>query len=360
MLFLIRLLLARTLFHPLEGLTWELRRQIFRAEGFRFSLRYLPKIALLTLQSAWQSYFSRRVEQRFGPEIAAATVRSPIFILGHYRSGTTHLHELMTLDTRYASPSRFQAYHSQSFLATERWFGPLNDLFMLPRRVQEDEIGLMNLSGLSPYMDWCFPESSLGYSRYLTFQGASPHEVAAWKKSLSWYLKALTIRHDKPILLKSPPHTARIRLILEVFPDAKFVHIRRNPFDVFASTVKLLKDLDPVFRLRVRRKPIDEGYVLDTYQAMYDSFLDDLPLIPDGNFSEIAFEDLEVAPVEQLKKIYRDLGLGAFEQVAPALETYMKSIDGYQKNRHARIDPATKARIVERWSRVFSAWNYLA
>ena len=360
MLFLIRLLLARTVFHPLEGLTWDLRKQIFRAEKFRFSLRYLPKIALLTLQSAWQTHFSRRVEQRFGSEIAATTVRSPIFILGHYRSGTTHLHELMALDARHASPSRFQAYHPASFLATERWFGPINDLFMLPRRVQEDEIGLMNLSGLSPYMDWCFPESRAGYSRYSTFRDASPEEAAAWKVALSWYLKALTVRHGKPILLKSPPHTGRIRLILDVFPDAKFIHIRRNPFDVFVSTVKLLKDLDPVFRLRVRRKPIDEEYVLNTYQTMYDALFDDLPLIPAGNFCEIAYEDLEVAPVEQLRKIYQDLGLGDFGLVAPALETYLKSIEGYQKNRHARIDPATKARIVERWSRVFSAWNYPA
>ncbi len=358
MLFSIRLFLAQNLFHPLEGLTWELRRQVFRDEGKRFSPRYWPKLILITLQSAWQTYFSRQVERKFGSAIASVPIQPPIFILGHYRSGTTHLHELMSLDPRFASPTRFQAYHPGSFLATERWCAPINDLFMLPRRVQEDEIALMNLCCRSPYLDWCFPAASIDYSKFLTFRRASDEEVALWKRTLRWYLGALSVRFGKPILLKSPPHTARIRLILDVFPDAKFVHIRRNPFDVFASTVKLLKDIEPVFQLQVRRGPIDEESVLRTYEKMYDAYFDDLANIPQGQFTEIAYEDLEVAPVEQLKKIYRDLDLGDFGEVESVVNNYLESIQGYEKNRHAGIDPSTRSRIAERWRKTFSAWGY--
>ena len=358
MLFLIRLLLARLLFHPLEGFTASALRETLRAEHYRISPRYWPKLGLLGLESVWQSHFHRKTRERFGARIAAVPVPAPVFILGHYRSGTTFLHELMALDSRFASPTRFQAYQAPSFLITEAWFAWFSDLFMLPRRVQEDEIALMNLTGLSPYMAWCFPESDRDYNRYSTFCRADRAEVEAWQAALRWYLGALTIRHARPLLLKSPPHTGRIRWILDAFPDARFVHIRRNPFDVYVSTIKLLRDLDPVFRLRVRRDADQSSAVLDTYQEMYDAFFDDLDQIPAGQFVEIAYEDLEEQPVEQLQTIYDTLNLGDFAPVEPILRRYLLSIAGYQKNRHKVIDPATRAQIASRWARAFDQWGY--
>ena len=351
-------MLARLLFHPLEGFSARSLRQTLRAEHYRISPRYWPKLGLLALESGWQSYFGRQTVEKFGAQIEAISVDAPIFILGHYRSGTTFLHELMALDPRFASPTRFQAYQAPSFLVTEAWFAWFSDLFMLPRRVQEDEIALMNLTGLSPYMAWCFPESERDYARYTTFRRADRAEVQAWQAALRWYLGALTVRHQKPLLLKSPPHTGRIRSILEVFPDARFVHIRRNPFDVYVSTVKLLKDLDTVFRLRVRRDPDQSSAVLDTYQEMYDAFFDDIDQIPPSQFVEIAYEDLEEHPVEQLQTIYATLNLGDFEPVEPAIRRYLDSIAGYQKNRHKLIDPGTRARIADRWARSFDRWGY--
>ena len=61
-------------------------------------------------------------------------------------------------------------------------------------------------------------------------------EVERWKAAFVRFLKKLTLEHDRPMLLKSPPHTGRIKLLLELFPDARFVHIRRNPYTVFQST----------------------------------------------------------------------------------------------------------------------------
>jgi len=44
---------------------------------------------------------------------------------------------------------------------------------------------------------------------------------------------------EKRLLLKSPVHTARIKLLLKLFPDAQFVYIHRNPYDVFRSAVNM-------------------------------------------------------------------------------------------------------------------------
>src|SRR6185312_2307462 len=236
MIYLFRLLLAMTLVHPLEGITFADWLRLLRRERFRIDPICWPRAGWLTGMSLWNSLAARTVERRFGPAIRATKVEAPVFILGHYRSGTTHLHELLSHDKRFASPNRFQTFNPRTFLGTESWLSPIVEPFMLPRRVQEDEVAFMVLTQLSPYMDWCFPRSRSGYGRYLTFRAAEPGEVATWSAAMERFLKTLTLKLGKPLILKSPPHTARMRLLLDIFPDARFIHIRRDPYAVFVST----------------------------------------------------------------------------------------------------------------------------
>ena len=358
MIFLFRLLLARHLVHPFEGVTFDDWRRLLRREGYRVDPECWPRAFWITAQALWNSYAARAVDRRSGAQVEAARVAAPVFILGHYRSGTTHLHELLHTDPRYASPNRFQTFNPKTFLGTERWLAPLVEPFMLPRRVQEDEIAYVVLTQLSPYMDWIFPRSRDGYDRYLTFRDAAPSEVAEWSAALEWFLKALTVKYERPLILKSPPHTARVRLILSLFPDARFVHIRRDPYAVFVSTVGLLKALRPVFGLQRSPRSIDEDAVLRIYRTMYDAYFDDVGLIPPGQLVEIAYEDLEHDRLGQLRMIYDRLGLGDFDEVRPAMETYIASIADYRKNRHRPLPEPTRAKIAEACARSFEAWGY--
>lgn len=358
MRFLIRYLLAATLFHPLEGVTFGAWLRLLRRERFRVSPLRWPRALWITGLSAWNSAARRTVERRFGAAVAATRVEAPVFVLGHYRSGTTFLHELLALDPRFASPNRFQTYNPATFLATERWLAPLVEPFMLPRRVQEDEVAYLVSTGLSPYMDWVFPRSPTGYERYLTFRDADPAEVAAWSKALAAFLKALTLRTGRPLIVKSPPHTARVRLIRAVFPDARFVHIRRDPYTVFVSTVGLLKAVRPVFRLQGGPRRVDTDAVLRVYKEMYDAYFDDRAEVPPGRLVEVAYEELERDPVGQLRAIYGGLGLGDFEAFRPRVEAYVASIAGYRKARHPELDGATKRQIAAAAARCFDAWGY--
>lgn len=358
MIFLLRLWLARNLVHPLEGVTFGDWRRLLRRERFRINPRYWPRAMAVTALSLWNSAAARAADRRFGAAIGATRVEAPVFILGHYRSGTTYLHELLAVDPRFASPNRYQAFNPRTFLATEPWLAPVVEPFMLPRRVQEDEIALMVLTQLSPYMDWCFPRSRSNYDRYLTFHDAEPAEVAAWSAALVRFLKTLTLHYRRPLILKSPPHTARVRLILSLFPDARFVHIRRDPYAVFVSTVGLLKAVRPVFRFQVGPRAVDVGAVLRTYTAMYDAYFADRALIPPGQLVEVPYEDLERDPVGQLRAVYDGLSLGDFETVRPALESYLASTAGYRKNRHPSLDDATRQRVAVACSQSFDAWGY--
>jgi hypothetical protein len=358
MLRLFRFLLAQTLVHLLEGVTFGDWLRLLRRERFRVDPICWTRALWISALSVWNSVAARAVERRYGAAIAATRVIAPIFILGHYRSGTTFLHDLMVTDRRFASPSRFQAFNPRTFLGTESWLAPIVEPFMLLRRVQEDEIAYLVLTQLSPYMDWCFPRSRVGYDRYLTFRDADPAEVAAWSSALVGFLKALTLKTGRPLILKSPPHTARVRLILEQFPDARFVHIRRDPYAVFVSTVGLLKAVRPIFRLQRGPRQIDVEAVLRTYTTMYDAYFADRALIPPGQLVEVAYEDLERDPMGQLRTIYDGLALGDFEAVRPAIEAYLATIGGYRKARYPALDDATRRRIAEAWSRNFETWGY--
>jgi hypothetical protein len=358
MLFALRLLLAQTLVHPLEGITLSDWFRLLRRERFRIDPVCWPRAAWISAMGLWNEVAARAVRRRYGAAIEATRVVAPVFVLGHYRSGTTFLHELLVTDPRYASPNRFQTFNPHTFLATERWLAPVLEPFMLPRRVQEDEVAYVNMTQLSPYMDWLFPRSELGYEHYLTFRGAEPAEVAAWSASLARFLKALTLASGRPLVLKSPPHTARVRLLLELYPDARFVHIRRDPYAVFISTLGLLRALRPVFRLQRGPKTIDVGAVLRTYATMYDAYFKDRARVPEGQLVEIAYEDLERDPIGRLRAIYSALALGDFEVVRPAIEAYLASIAGYQKNRHPVIAEETRRQIAEAWGRFFEAWGY--
>jgi omega-hydroxy-beta-dihydromenaquinone-9 sulfotransferase len=122
-----------------------------------------------TAVSASNSVNARIERWRCGRQIEAARVEIPLFILGHYRSGTTHLHNPLALDPQFAAPTLFQVFNPHTFLTTERLAAPVADSIIARRRYKdemaqgaempsEDEFALCTMTGLSPYMAWCFPE----------------------------------------------------------------------------------------------------------------------------------------------------------------------------------------------------------
>ena len=126
------------------------------------------------------------------------------------------------------------------------------------------------------------------------------------------------MRSPRRIVLKSPPHTFRIKILLEMFPKARFLHIIRNPYVIFPSTINLWKRL---YRNDGLQVPTYEGldeHVFATFSRMYEVFERDRKLIPAGQFCEVRYEDLVAQPIEQIERVYDELNLGGFETVRPA------------------------------------------
>jgi omega-hydroxy-beta-dihydromenaquinone-9 sulfotransferase len=361
--------IARHVAHPLQGMTLGVWWAMLRRHGFAVDLKHSPRALFGTGVSASNSVGAWMERRRYGAQIRAARVEAPLFVLGHYRCGTTHLHNLLALDTRLAAPTFFHVLNPHTFLSTERWAAPVIDRLVVRRRYQdamalgagvpsEDEFATCTMTGLSPYMSWCFPEDGAMYERYLTFRDVSEDEIERWESALATFLKKVTLRYGRPLVLKSPPHTARIRRLLALFPDARFVHIHRDPYRVFQSTRHMIRVGQPFYHLR--EAPLQDGddRIISVYTEMYDAYFEERGLIPQGRLCDVSYENLEREPIGVMQSIYQALGLPGFEDLGPRLEDYLGTIDGYQKNRHDELPEPVRARIAHDWGRSFDEWGY--
>ncbi|HJZ57978.1 MAG TPA: sulfotransferase, partial [Gemmataceae bacterium] len=294
----------------------------------------------------------------------------PIFVLGHWRTGTTLLHEYLVLDPRHTSPTTLQCVAPAHFLLTEGLFKRYGN-FMVPDRrpmdnmavgwdrPQEDEFALCLLGLPSPYADLAFPNRLPVYPGSLDLSGLCPPQLEAWKRNFHRFLQLLTFRDPRRLVLKSPPHTARVKVLLELFPDARFVHIVRDPYVVFPSTVNLWKSLARKHGLQT---PRDEAAIREKvfreFRVIYDRLEEARPLIPAGRFHEVRYEELVKDPVGRMREVYSGLGLDGFEAYRPKLDEYLKQTAGYETNRY-QIGEADRAEVTARWGDVIRRYGYV-
>jgi hypothetical protein len=343
--------------------------RVLRQNRFRVAPRYWPRAAAITLSSLLNSVQARWEEWRYGGKICKAKVHPPLFILGIWRSGTTHLHNLLARDARFACPNTYQVFFPRTFLSTERAGARVLGFFMPRRRPQdnvamridepqEDEFALCSLTGHSVMLGWAFPHNRDFYDRYLTFRNVPRAEVAEWQGALAYFVQKLSFKHGRPIVLKSPAHTCRIQLLLETFPDARFVHIRRNPLAVFQSTLHMYHKVLPYWSLQRPDLSALEDYIARQYREVYDAFFDERELIPSGRFHELAYESLETDPVGQLRSLYETLSLPDFAPAEAAVRQYLASLSDYRKNAFSELNVELRQRLSREWRRCFEAWGY--
>ena len=141
-----------------------------------------------------------------------------------------------------------------------------------PTEAQEDEFALCVASLCSPYLGWWFPRSAGLFERYLTFRDVPDADLAQWKSAFVTLAQKLSLRYARPLVFKSPTHTCRIKLLLELFPDARFVHIHRDPYIVFQSMRRLFHTAIAASRLQVTNERDIDEQILRTGATMYERF----------------------------------------------------------------------------------------
>jgi hypothetical protein len=297
--------------------------------------------------------------------------RPPVFLVGHWRSGTTHLHNLMSRDPRFgyltftetAMPLdmlgpkvRIARRLIDRALPEDRGFDKVKLALDEP---QEEEMALGNLNPIGYYNIYCFPaEMERHRDRALFFEGADERERRRFQRNYAWFLRKVNYaKGGRPLLFKNPPSTTRMPLILESYPEAQFVHIVRNPWEVYASTRQHFARVFHAFAWQSFAEVDLVAYTLETYERLMRRYLADRESLPPGQLVETRYEDVVSDPLGEVRRIYGELGIDAEAEALRAIEDYADGLGGYERNAH-RITEAEAAQVRERWGFAFEAWGY--
>jgi hypothetical protein len=340
---------------------------------YRVDPTYVHRAAFVGGLALGTSVMGRIEDARFGRKLANTEIDpEPLFVIGHWRSGTTHLHNLLGRLPGHTYPTVYQCIFPTCFLSTENVVPSLTAKLMDDTRTYdnvkhgwneaaEDEIALAKMTGLSPYIAFMFPGNSLEYERYVDFVECRRDEKEAWKEAFRYFLKKIMLQTGGDrVVVKSCTHTARIRLILEMFPNAKFVHIHRHPYEVYASTLHMRShtDWENFFHL-----PEQDPEVLRSQQTLllgqriFDRVTQDRHLIPEGNLIEVPYEELCGNELATVQRIYEQFDLPGWHRAEPVLADYVAGLSGYKRNK-LRLPKKARAQVYDHWRASFDAYGY--
>jgi omega-hydroxy-beta-dihydromenaquinone-9 sulfotransferase len=283
----------------------------------------------------------------------------PIFILGHWRSGTTHLHYILHQDLQFGTLSNYQAFLFNIALLSRtslKWIlGPLmpptrpqdNTVFDLNKPAEEEQ-PLSTMSTRTGMHTWHFPKDTSYFRKYNLFQGITAKEKKAWQRAYTKCLQNISFfNNGKKLVLKNPHNTSRVKELLELFPNAKFIFIHRDPIEVFLSTRHLYKAMvSSQFLQEVSATSIDDK-IIDNYKEIIGKYLKERQLIPAGNLIEMSYHELLQSPYTEVERIYRTLNLPNYDQAKPEIHSYLNSTIKYETNDYSDLSESYKSKLMK-------------
>ncbi len=274
---------------------------------------------------------------RENPELGAAPVKAPLFILGLPRSGTTFLHALLAEDPENLVPRNWQTIYPAP---RQPDFAPARD-----KRARAVDRQLKFFAGLTPEFPAVHPVTadspqecseitahvfqSLRFDtifrvpRYLRWLDHRGHldAYAFHKKFLQFLQAGLTPRRW---VLKCPDHVFAVDEILETYPDARFVVVHRDPLRVFGSVAHLtgilrrpfVKQVDPAeIGAQVAERWIDGAERLVAFDRRED--------VPASRKIHLHYHELVADPMAAVARIYGQVGLAASNQALAAMQAFL-------------------------------------
>jgi len=354
---------------PLVGSSRSIIREVFKGNKvdpkYKFKVRITYILVTVTSAFHWiDNLWFRKKLRKF------VFKAPPLFIIGHWRSGTTFLHNLLTKDPDAAYTTTYQCVFPDN-LKSKWLFKTFMRIFMPRVRPgdnleisasfpQEDEYGMSNLTHRSFYHFFYFPSSYRSlYKNYIRFETLSEKEKEDWKKLYrKLVIKALINTGRSRIILKNPINTGRMLNLLDLFPEAKFVHIIRNPVIVYLSTKKFFSQLFPTLNLELFSDDEISEMILEVYESMMQDYLEDKKQIDPDRLLEIRYEELVEGPIQNLEHIYTKFNYSNFQRLKPVFENYLDSIEGYQIDTYT-MSQQELDRIMEHLGFAMKHWNYM-
>ncbi|QGJ71464.1 Sulfotransferase [Planctomycetales bacterium 10988] len=290
-------------------------------------------------------------------------IPGPVIVLGYYRSGTTHLQNLLDCDPQLYSPKWYQALVPQGFLLTWNLLRivlvpflsgkrPMDGVEVGPEYPAEDQFAVANETGACALIGRSvLPEAAQYYDRFHTLQDLTPRERKRWETSQFDFLrKVAMVAGSRRLLLKSPNHTAHVDALLQILhdvPDIKFVHITRHPHKVLRSNLAMFRIFQEVWNLQDGQSQEElEDHLVREYIQTEERYLQLKKLIPEENLIQIRTQDLQADPLGTIRNIYKKWDLPFTESFEHRLIRYLDANKGYQQNVHKPWSDEQKARLL--------------
>jgi hypothetical protein len=356
---------------PAVGYSLKIIVKLFTSNHVPF--KYYPRSIIISIINLINWPFRNYEKKVINPGFTDKPItENPVFIIGHWRSGTTHLHNLLCQDPQMGYVTTFQSVFPDTlFNKAGRFLFENFTRILIPGRrkgdnvilgtskPQEEEFALGDKTPICYYYFWMFPQRIMEYYNYaLRLNGVESRDIESWKADYKLLIKkALKNTKRKRFLSKNPPNTARIKVLLEMFPKAKFIHIHRNPVEVFLSTRHFFENMMPHLQLQKIEKEVLDQAIFHIYKNLMNDYYEQKILVPHGNLIEISFDELEDHPEEIVKEIYEGLKLEGFEDAKPGFDKYFKQTKSYKKNKHM-ISKSQLQKILQEWDFAMKRYNY--
>ena len=282
------------------------------------------------------------------PEIHALRIERPIVIAGLPRTGTTHLHNLMSADPALRSLPYWESLEpvladderqrrdepDPRVARTEQALGVLNAALPLFRRMHEmtthhvhEEIQLLaidfstmlfeTMAVMPTWRDWYKSTDQSPTYRYL-----------------ETVLKVLQLqRGGVRWVLKSPQHLEQFRPLMATFPDATFVVTHRDPVSITASLATMISYSARLSHERVDPRKIGR-YWADRVEDMLHACVDERDVLPADQSLDVRFDEFMADDVAMVERIYRVAGQAMTPEARAAMDSFMAD---HPRGRHGGL-----------------------
>jgi hypothetical protein len=331
-----------------------------------------PASPVLDLQNRFAGvWFSALECLAYGLSKAPGELPDLIFVIGHWRSGTTFLHEMLCADPGFNFPTTYACMNPQVFPITEaatlKRSGqlsvrrPMDNMSISLASPQEDEFALLALGAPSPYEGLLFPRALERGMATADPSDLPMSEKRNWIRVFTRFLGEVAARKPGcPIVIKSPTHSYRVNLLSQLFPHARFIHIVRNPVEVFNSTLNMWKSLCAFYALT--DLPDDDALakqVIANWNRLEEKLDAALPGVPGEKYVRVHFEDLATRPLEEMERIYTELMLDGFTAALPRIESYLAN-RAYIPEKIMELAPEKANAVFQAWRHIFRKYGYPA
>ena len=354
--------------HILSGTTPLNLFRLLRDNQFRVHFAQYPRLILVILMNVLNTPFVLLENRIYGKRIRSTKVIQPIFILGYPRSGTTHLIYQLSRDAQFGWCKTYECMSPHVMLLLGpflRWVSrialpkkrPMDNMPMGPDLPAEEEFAMANMGLASMTHGLYFPRQFTAYTQRFALFGDEAMK-AEWKRNHLFLLQKLTYKNKgRQLILKSPFDTARIPEILELYPDARFIHIVRNPLDVYSSNKRLYQKILPQLALQNISDQHMEEHIQQTYKLVFDRFHKHFPLLDDSQRYQIKYEDFIGHEPKVIQAIYRHFNLGEANMIAESSGHAKNGPDQYKKNQYT-LTREEEQMIAREWASSFQIFEY--